>query len=221
MTNKTDQADELAVAINIGSNPAASGGIARVTQRLTPEDGLANTVGDLLAVEQQNSVYVKHTFNRASLLSGADKLFVLDDDDGFAYSPGASHSIYFGQELRDNLLDPNSDTDWFASTINLTSLTSTLGWRTLPSTAADSSGNLPPTLIGDSLFLNDLLSNPDPFPEFNFVIDVDANGLFTPEIDGVGWFQVVPEPGGALLLALACIAMTVIGRPKFSHAGTN
>lgn len=71
--------------------------------------------------------------------------------------------------------------------------------------AADSEGNLPPTLISDSQFLSELAANPDLFPEFNFVIDVDSDGFFTRETDGVGWFQVaVPEPGTLLLLIAGC-----------------
>jgi subtilisin family serine protease len=201
LLNKTNQADELAIAINIGSNPAASGGTVRTNSRRTPEDGVSTTLGDLLPVEAQSSVFVKHTFDRQALLGGQDSVFVLDANDGFSYTPGSTPSIYFGQELRDNPLDPTSDSDWFTGTIDLTSLTTTLDWRVLTSTAADSNGNLPPTLIGDSLFLSQLGSSVERFPEFNFVIDVDANGLFTAEVDGVGWFQIVPEPGASVIAA--------------------
>jgi hypothetical protein len=55
------------------------------------------------------------------------------------------------------------------------------------------------------------------FPlEFNFVVDVDRNGLFTQDIDGVGWFQVqnIPEPAGLLLVALAGSGFLVFGRRR-------
>ena len=72
---------------------------------------MAGTVGDLLGVEQASAVFVKHTLDRDEVLTQLERIFILDDNDGFVYSPGAQYPIYLGPELRDSPGDPNSDTN--------------------------------------------------------------------------------------------------------------
>jgi hypothetical protein len=218
--NRSSRTERFGIAWTVEGNPAAAGGRLLGMAPIPPQSPQHVALIDEFApIELASATYMKPDFDREDLINGIDTLSILDGNSDFVYSPGESYPIYFGPELRHNPLDRLSDRSWFdGSTIDLNLLALSSGWRSLPSTFTDSDGNLPPTLIGDSLFLNMLQVTPlNLFPlEFNFVVDVDRNGLFTQDIDGVGWFQVqnIPEPAGMLLAALAGSGLLVFGRRR-------
>jgi hypothetical protein len=211
VVNQTARVERFGVAWTVEGNPAAAGGRLLGMAPPPPESPRDMVlIDEFTPIEVASSIYMKPAFDRDELLSGADTLSILDGNSDFVYTPSESYPIYFGPEYRENPFDRLSDRSWFdGSTIDLNMLMLSSGWRSLPSAEADSDGNLPPTLIGDSSFQQMLEFTPlSLFPlEFNFVVDVDRNGLFTREIDGVGWFHVtvVPEPATAVLVAIAVL----------------
>lgn len=193
LKNGTDRDEKYGFSVLFTGNPAAAGGRLLASARPLPGAVTSTRINARLPVELASNVHMKASFDCAQLLSQSDDVFVLDDNDDFSYQPGFSYPIYFGPELRDVPSDPNSDTNWFQTpSINLLSLS---GWRMVPSTPAASDGTLPATLISDALFRSQLTCASNSPSEFNFVIDVDGDGFFSPDDDGIGWFVVRNAPG--------------------------
>lgn len=184
--NHTNRDDRFGLVWLVTGNPAPAGGRIIASAKAMPESSGTETVAQLADVELNHAVFAKATFRSDQILTGLDDVFVMDTNCDFVYEPGVSYPIYFGPERRDNASDPNSDTDWFeAPSVSLMSLN---GWRTVSSLPADPDGSLPPTLISDSTFRNEIRCGGR--HEYNFVIDVDGDGMFTPDVDGIGYFVV-------------------------------
>jgi hypothetical protein len=212
VVNRDPRQEVYGFARLIAGNPAAAGGRLIAQRSGPPDDRMllsTNTEEQLVPIELASSRYMKWRFEKTELLGGADEVDILDDNSDFIYTPGQRYSIYFGHELLDNPLDLSSQSDWFDHLIDLDELVASRGWRALLSAEADAEGNLPPTLISDAVFLAELAADPALFRAYNFVVDVDGDGLFTPDSDGIGYFAVVPEPGSLAIVGLGALLLTV------------
>ncbi|MEQ9454878.1 MAG: S8 family serine peptidase [Phycisphaeraceae bacterium] len=228
--NRSANTEGFAIAIEVNSNPAAVGGITpwAFSSHVTEADADIPVLGDLLPVEANSGIYMKPTFSLEQLAAGEDLLHILDDNLDYTYASGATYNVFWGAELRDVPDDTFTDTDWFQGLIpDMDSLLSLNNWQQATSGLVDADGNLTPAQIADPQFWQDISDALNGIPtlntaaeslaalvnnqvlEFNFVVDVDGDRLFSPDVDGVGWFQVtttIPEPT-TTLLTLSLLAL--------------
>lgn len=161
---------------------------------------------DLLEIELDNNVRMASEYSWERLRNDDDVLHILDEDHDIDYQVGLTYDLYLGPELRLDPMQPATAIDWYSGApINLAALVNhpdpALRWTKVTSVPVVVPGELAPTAItrvsAPTFFAQlDALAGQDR-REYNIAVDVGRDGIFDPQTDAAGWFQVVPVVCGA------------------------
>ncbi len=175
--------------------------------------------------EEKYHVNFTPRFDAGKIIRGQEQITICDNNADVVYDPAQSYHIFLGPELRQFSSVADSELSWYdpANPISLTNLLTSSDprghWDLLNSALTDSEGMLAPTDLTPANapdFYNELASlGQNDVGEFNFAIDVNGDGMFTPGVDAAGWFEVIPAPSSVGLLGLAGL---VAGRRRRTQA---